>query len=67
MSTDGRHANVEFISDWETDAKRRDFTINAIYSNLKGEIYDPLGGLKDLENKIVKFIGIPMKELEKII
>ena len=40
VSTDGRHANVEFISDWETDAKRRDFTINAIYSDLKGEIYD---------------------------
>ena len=57
VSTDGRHANVEFISDWEMDAKRRDFTINAIYSDLKGEIYDPLGGLKDLKNGIVKFIG----------
>jgi len=41
VSTDGRHANVEFISDWEMDAKRRDFTINAIYSDLKGEIYVP--------------------------
>ena len=64
-STDGRHANVEFISDWEMDAKRRDFTINAIYSNLKGEIYDPLGGLKDLENKIVKFIGDPNKRIRE--
>jgi len=50
VSTDGRHANVEFISDWEMDAKRRDFTINAIYSDLKGAIYDPLDGLKDLKN-----------------
>ena len=65
MSTDGRHANVEFISDWETDAKRRDFTINAIYSDLKGEIYDPLGGLKDLENKIVKFIGDPNERIKE--
>ena len=65
VSTDGRHANVEFISDWEEDAKRRDFTINAIYSNLKGEIYDPLGGLEDLENKIVKFIGDPNERIRE--
>jgi len=65
VSTDGRHANVEFISDWEEDAKRRDFTINAIYSDLKGEIYDPLGGLKDLENKIVKFIGDPNERIRE--
>ena len=64
-STDGRHADVEFISDWEIDAKRRDFTINAIYSNLKGEIYDPLGGQKDLENKIVKFIGDPNERIRE--
>ena len=65
VSTDGRHANVEFISDWEEDAKRRDFTINAIYSDLKGEIYDPLGGQKDLENKIVKFIGDPNERIRE--
>ena len=65
VSTDGRHANVEFISDWETDAKRRDFTINAIYSDLKGEIYDPLSGSKDLENRIVKFIGDPNERIKE--
>ena len=65
VSTDGRHANVEFISDWEEDAKRRDFTINAIYSDLKGEIYDPLGGQKDLENKVVKFIGDPNERIRE--
>ena len=64
-STDGRHADVEFVSDWETDAKRRDITINAIYSNLNGEIYDPLGGQKDLKNKIVKFIGDPSKRIRE--
>jgi len=65
VSTDGRHADVEFISDWETDAKRRDFTINAIYSNLKGEVYDPLGGSKDLKNGIVKFIGDPNERIKE--
>jgi len=65
VSTDGRHANVEFISDWEMDAKRRDFTINAIYSDLKGEIYDPLGGLTDLKNGIVKFIGDPNERIKE--
>ena len=65
VSTDGRHANVEFISDWEMDAKRRDFTINAIYSDLKGAIYDPLDGLKDLKNGIVKFIGDPNERIKE--
>jgi poly(A) polymerase len=59
ISTDGRHADVEFISDWEIDAKRRDFTINAIYSDLSGEIYDPVSGIQDLKDGVVKFIGDP--------
>ena len=65
VSTNGRHAKVEFISDWETDAKRRDFTINAIYADLEGEIYDPLDGLTDLKNGIVKFIGDPNKRIKE--
>jgi len=59
LDTDGRHANVEFVSNWELDAKRRDFTINAIYVNTAGEIYDPLNGIKDLKNGKVCFIGDP--------
>ena len=65
ISTDGRHADVEFISDWEIDAKRRDFTINAIYSNLRGEIYDPLDGFQDLREGVVKFIGDPNKRIKE--
>ena len=65
VSTDGRHADVEFISDWEIDAKRRDFTINAIYSNLRGKIYDPLSGSQDLKKGIVKFIGDPDKRIKE--
>ena len=57
VSTDGRHANVEFTSNWEQDASRRDFTINAIYSDIEGRIFDPLNGVSDLQNGIVKFIG----------
>ena len=57
ISTDGRHANVQFTSDWEDDANRRDFTINAMYSDIEGRIFDPLNGISDLKNGIIKFIG----------
>ena len=65
VSTDGRHADVQFIPDWEIDAKRRDFTINAIYSNLRGEVYDPLEGVKDLREGIIQFIGEPSIRIEE--
>jgi len=57
VSTDGRHALVEFSSNWELDALRRDFTINAIYVDIEGRIFDPLNGVSDLQNGKVKFIG----------
>ena len=57
VSTDGRHANVKFTSSWEQDALRRDFTINAIYADLEGRIFDPLNGISDLRNGLIKFIG----------
>ncbi|MBS38944.1 MAG: tRNA nucleotidyltransferase [Thiotrichales bacterium] len=57
--TYGRHARVEFSSDWESDAARRDFTINAIYCDPQGEIFDPTGGIADLERGIVRFVGTP--------
>ena len=57
VSTDGRHAKVEFTSNWEQDASRRDFTINAIYADIEGRIFDPLNGASDLQNGVVKFIG----------
>ena len=55
--TDGRHAKVEFSNDWKADALRRDFTINAIYSDKNGNLFDPFNGKKDLEQGIVTFIG----------
>ena len=57
VATDGRHANVEFTTDWNRDGLRRDFTINAIYADIDGRIFDPLNGVSDLKNGRIKFIG----------
>ena len=64
-NTDGRHAEVDYIDDWKKDSERRDFTINAIYLDNKGKIFDPQMGVKDLKNKIIKFIGDPSKRIEE--
>ena len=57
---DFRHpAKIAFVKSLEEDSKRRDFTINAIYRDIDGKIYDPTGGVKDLENRIIRFIGDP--------
>ena len=53
----GRHADVEFTKKWYEDAARRDFSINCIYADLEGNLYDPFEGKKDLKNGKVKFIG----------
>jgi poly(A) polymerase len=53
----GRHADVQFTDDWEGDARRRDFTMNAIYADASGALYDPVGGRADLAARRVKFIG----------
>ena len=65
VSTDGRHANVEFTSNWKLDALRRDFTINAIYAEIDGRIFDPLDGISDLQNGKVKFVGSPEKRIQE--
>lgn len=58
LSTDGRRAIVSFTDNWADDAARRDFTINALYADASGKIYDPLGtGLTDLERRKIRFIG----------
>ena len=58
VSTDGRRATVAFASDWQDDAARRDFTINALYADpATGEIWDYFGGLDDLAARRVRFIG----------
>ena len=64
--TDGRHAKVLFGGTWEEDANRRDFTVNALYSDEYGRILDFTGqGFKDLENKTLRFIGNPIKRIKE--
>ena len=65
VQTDGRHAQVEYINDWQLDSERRDFTINAIYLDIKGKIFDPQAGTIDLKNNNIKFIGDPQKRIEE--
>ena len=62
---DGRHSNVIFTQDWRQDALRRDFTINAIYCDINGRIYDPFKGVDDLNNGIIRFIGDPIKRIQQ--
>ena len=57
IETDGRHAVVRYSTDWKEDASRRDFTMNALYCDMQGEVFDPLGGLADLRASRVRFIG----------
>ncbi len=54
---DGRRAKVEFGRDWTTDAQRRDFTINALYCDASGSVFDLVGGLADVETRTLRFIG----------
>ena len=65
ISTDGRHAEVKFSKDWKKDASRRDFTINAIYSDKEGNLFDPYHGKEDLEKGEVNFIGNPEKRIKE--
>ncbi len=65
VKTDGRHAEVEFTNDWQQDSERRDFTINSIYMDINGKLFDPQMGTVDLKNKNVKFIGDPQKRIEE--
>jgi len=57
VATDGRHAQVEYTDDWQEDAKRRDFTMNALYLSPAGQLTDYFGGAQDAKEGRVKFIG----------
>ena len=63
IETFGRKAIVNYTNCIKQDAKRRDFTFNAIYLNMKGEIVDPLGNFSDLAKGKVKFVGDPKKRI----
>ena len=65
IKTDGRHAEIEYTNNWTEDSERRDFTINAIYLDEKGKVFDPQLGIDDLTNNKIKFIGDPQKRIEE--
>ena len=65
ISTDGRHAEVKFTNDWKKDAARRDFTINSIYSDMDGNLFDPFNGKKDLKEGRINFIGQTEKRVSE--
>lgn len=63
IKTFGRRAEVEYVSSWQEDSERRDFTINAMYLGLDGTLYDFHNGRNDLKTKLVKFVGSPEKRI----
>lgn len=63
VETDGRRAKVAFTDDWEADARRRDFTMNALYCSASGEVFDPVSGMDDLRARRVRFVGEPAQRI----
>lgn len=65
VATDGRRATIVFTDDWAADAARRDFTMNALYADADGTLYDPAEGLCDLRAGRVRFIGDATARIEE--
>ena len=66
VSTDGRRARVAFSQDWSEDARRRDFTMNTLYCDLDGTLYDPTRqGLSDLKARKLRFVGTAKNRIEE--
>ena len=65
VKTHGRHADVAFTDDWQEDAARRDFTMNALTCTPEGELYDPWNGVKDLNAGRVRFVGDAAQRIEE--
>jgi poly(A) polymerase len=65
VATDGRHAVVSFTDDLLLDAGRRDFTMNALYADRFGVVFDPLGGLPDVMAHHVRFVGDPAQRIRE--
>ncbi len=65
IETDGRHAKVAFTDDWIADARRRDFTINALSCTPAGDVFDPFGGIDDLSSGRIRFIGNARQRIEE--
>ncbi len=65
IDTDGRRAVVAFTNSMEDDAARRDFTINALYADRSGNVFDPTGGLADIDSRVIRFVGNPIERVRE--
>jgi tRNA nucleotidyltransferase/poly(A) polymerase len=65
IKSNGRHPEIEYTKNIFEDAARRDFTVNSIYCDLRGNLFDPNGGIKDLKKSKIVFIGKPMERIEE--
>lgn len=65
LITDGRHAEVQFTTDWEQDAERRDLTINSMFLGFDGTLYDYFNGYEDLKSHCIRFVGDPAKRIQE--
>ncbi|XP_063767078.1 CCA tRNA nucleotidyltransferase 1, mitochondrial isoform X2 [Eleginops maclovinus] len=65
VQTDGRHAEVEFTTDWQKDSERRDLTINSMFLGLDGTLYDYFKGYEDLQDRKVRFVGSAEKRIQE--
>ncbi|MEQ9350447.1 MAG: CCA tRNA nucleotidyltransferase [Alphaproteobacteria bacterium] len=65
VESHGRHATVAFSDDWSGDARRRDFTMNAMYLDSDGSLYDPTDGLPDLHRGLVRFVGDARRRIDE--
>ncbi|XP_055328728.1 CCA tRNA nucleotidyltransferase 1, mitochondrial-like [Paramacrobiotus metropolitanus] len=64
-TTDGRWAQVEFTTDWVLDARRRDLTINSMFLDLDGNLYDYFSGMQDLMQHRIRFVDDPRKRIQE--
>ncbi|KRX96250.1 CCA tRNA nucleotidyltransferase 1, mitochondrial, partial [Trichinella pseudospiralis] len=64
-SCHGRHAEVEFTTDWFLDANRRDLTVNSMFMDFDGTVYDYFGGVEDLKNRRILFVGDPNQRIQE--
>lgn len=65
LNPDGRHTAIDYTESWVEDAMRRDFTINALYMDWKGIVYDFVGGRKDLLEGRIRFVGAPERRVQE--
>lgn len=65
VRTDGRHAEVQFVSDWKLDSNRRDLTVNSLFLGQDGTVYDYFNGVEDLKERRVRFVGEPEQRIRE--